>query len=99
MTDVNAHVTALEQAVITCIKADQPVFFGKFISRFGRVSVTELHVRRTSGSDVGASLIRDKGILDTKAYEYEVRPYQRTFSLHLTHPVHRNRKPTGSSST
>lgn len=25
-----------------------------------------------SGSDVGASLIRDKGILDTKAYEYEV---------------------------
>ncbi|KAJ9121033.1 hypothetical protein QFC24_005014 [Naganishia onofrii] len=68
---VNAHVTALEQAVITCIKADQPVFFGKFLSRFGRVSVTELHVRRTSGSDVGASLIRDKGILDTKAYEYE----------------------------
>ncbi|KAJ9107711.1 hypothetical protein QFC21_001171 [Naganishia friedmannii] len=38
------------KAVITCIKADQPVFFG---------------------SDVGASLIRDKGILDTKAYEYE----------------------------
>ncbi|KAJ9097809.1 hypothetical protein QFC19_006677 [Naganishia cerealis] len=47
---VNAKVEALEQAVIACIKADQPVFFG---------------------SDVGASLIRDKGILDTKAYEYE----------------------------
>ncbi|KAJ9120211.1 hypothetical protein QFC22_003111 [Naganishia vaughanmartiniae] len=47
---VNAHVSALEEAVIACIKADQPVFFG---------------------SDVGASLIRDKGILDTKAYEYE----------------------------
>ncbi|KAI5453687.1 bleomycin hydrolase [Naganishia albida] len=47
---VNAPTEALEDAVIACIKADQPVFFG---------------------SDVGASLIRDKGILDTKAYEYE----------------------------
>ena len=29
-SDVNAPTEALEQAVITCIKADQPVFFGEF---------------------------------------------------------------------
>lgn len=32
----------------------------------------QLHSSLHTGSDVGASLIRDKGILDTKAYEYEV---------------------------
>ena len=28
--DVNAPTEALEQAVIACIKADQPVFFGEW---------------------------------------------------------------------
>jgi aminopeptidase C len=31
----------------------------------------QTHSSLNAGSDVGASLIRDKGILDTKAYEYE----------------------------
>jgi bleomycin hydrolase len=41
----------LEEAVIECIKADQPVFFG---------------------CDVGAFLVRDSGVMDTKAYDYEL---------------------------
>lgn len=47
---VNAPISALEHAVITCIKADQPVFFG---------------------CDVGASLLREQGVMDINAYEYE----------------------------
>lgn len=47
---VNAPISALEQAVITSIKADQPVFFG---------------------CDVGAYMIREPGVLDVAAVEYE----------------------------
>jgi bleomycin hydrolase len=49
--DVNAPTSALEKAVIACIKADQPVFFG---------------------SDAGAPGIRNDGIWDTKAFDYQV---------------------------